>query len=101
MVGMLPGGAEMLKGANLSKQEKEFKRMEGMICAMTLQERRQPQILNAKRRVRIAKGSGVSVAGLNTFLNKFNQMQQIMKKMGQFQKMMMQQGGAFPGMFHP
>jgi signal recognition particle subunit SRP54 len=98
IVGMLPGGAEMLKGANLGKQEKEFKRMEGMICAMTLQERRQPQILNAKRRVRIAKGSGVSVAELNTLLNKFAQMQQMMKKMGKFQKMMMKQGGALPGM---
>ena len=98
IVGMLPGGAEMLKGANLGKQEKEFKRMEGMICAMTLQERRQPQILNAKRRVRIAKGSGVSVAELNTLLNKFNQMQQMMKKMGKFQKMMMKHGGGLPGM---
>ncbi|HEX4646767.1 MAG TPA: signal recognition particle protein [Verrucomicrobiae bacterium] len=98
IVGMLPGGAEMLKGANLSKQEKEFKRMEGMICAMTLQERRQPQILNAKRRMRIAKGSGVSVAELNTLLNKFAQMQQMMKKMGKFQKMMMKHGGGLPGM---
>src|SRR5258705_56655 len=35
IVGMLPGGSEMLKGADLSKQEVEFRRMEGMICAMT------------------------------------------------------------------
>src|SRR5690349_17952148 len=61
IVGMLPGGAEAIKGADLSKGEKEFTRMEGMICSMTLEERRKPQILNAKRRVRIAKGSGVSV----------------------------------------
>ena len=54
IVGMLPGGAQMLKEADLSKQEKEFRRMEGIICAMTLQERRSPQILNAKRRIRIA-----------------------------------------------
>ncbi|MGI8967304.1 MAG: signal recognition particle protein, partial [Limisphaerales bacterium] len=59
IVGMLPGGAEMTKGADMNKQEKEFRRMEGMICAMTFQERRNPQILNAKRRIRIAKGSGV------------------------------------------
>src|SRR5437762_2462792 len=57
IVGMLPGGAEMIKGADLSKSEREFRRMEGMICAMTLRERRHPQILNAKRRIRIAKGS--------------------------------------------
>src|SRR5438309_3751522 len=55
IVGMLPGGAEMMKGADMSKSEKEFRRMEGMVCAMTLQERRSPQILNAKRRQRIAK----------------------------------------------
>jgi signal recognition particle subunit SRP54 len=70
-----------------------------MICSMTLQERRQPQLLNAKRRIRIAKGSGTSVSQLNTMLNKFNQMQQMMKKMGKFQKMMMKGGGAIPGMF--
>jgi signal recognition particle subunit SRP54 len=99
IVGMLPGGSDMLKGADLSKQEKEFKHMEAMICSMTLQERRQPQLLNAKRRIRIAKGSGTSVSQLNTMLNKFNQMQQMMKKMGKFQKMMMKGGGAMPGMF--
>jgi signal recognition particle subunit SRP54 len=99
IVGMLPGGAEMLKGADLSKQEKEFKHMEAMICSMTLQERRQPQLLNAKRRIRISKGSGTTVAELNTMLNKFGQMQQMMKKMGKFQKMMMKGGGAMPGMF--
>src|SRR5207248_9490475 len=55
IVGMLPGGGEMLKQANLTGQEKEFKRMEGMICAMTIKERRNPQILNARRRQRIAK----------------------------------------------
>ena len=93
IVGMLPGGAEMLKNSDLSKQEKEFRHMEGMICAMTLQERRNPHILNAKRRQRIAKGSGVAVAELNTMLNKFSQMQQMMKKMGKLQKMMTRMGG--------
>jgi len=61
---MLPGGAEALKGADLSKQEKEFQRMEAMICGMTPQERHNPHILNARRRQRIAKGSGVSVTEL-------------------------------------
>lgn len=93
LVGMLPGGAEMIKGADMAKQEKEFRRMEGIICAMTPQERRAPQILNAKRRVRIAKGSGVQVAEVNNLLNRFSQMQQMMKKMGKFQKMMTRMGG--------
>jgi signal recognition particle subunit SRP54 len=98
VVGMLPGGTEMLKkSGDLSKQEKEFKHMEGMICGMTPQERRSPQILNAKRRIRIAKGSGVSVTELNTMLNKFGQMQQMMKKMGKLQKMMTKMGGGLPG----
>jgi signal recognition particle subunit SRP54 len=99
VVGMLPGGAEMLKQqGDLSKQEKEFRSMEAMICGMTPQERRSPQILNAKRRIRIAKGSGVSVTELNTMLNKFGQMQQMMKKMGKLQKMMTKMGGGLPGM---
>src|SRR3954462_3347402 len=87
IVGMLPGGAEALKGADLGKQEKEFKRMEGIVCAMTLKERRTPQILNAKRRIRIAKGSGVTVTEVNSLLNKFGEMQQMMKKFGKMQKM--------------
>ncbi len=99
IVGMLPGGTEMLRQqGDLSKQEKEFKRMEGMICGMTREERHKPQILNASRRKRIAKGSGVSVAELNTLLNRFTQMQQMMRKMGKFQKMMAKMGGAAPGM---
>jgi len=97
LVGMLPGGSEMLKKADLGKQEKEFKRMEGIICAMTPQERTSPQILNAKRRIRIAKGSGVQVSEVNHVLNRFSQMQQMMKKMGKFQKMMSRMGGV-PGM---
>jgi len=96
---MLPGGAQAMQGQDLSKQEKEFKRMEAMICGMTPKERATPAILNAKRRIRIAKGSGVSVTELNTMLNKFGQMQQMMKKMGKFQKMMGKMGGGMPGMF--
>ena len=102
---MLPGGAAALKGQDMSKQEREFKRMEAMICGMTPKERATPQILNAKRRIRIAKGSGTSVTELNTMLNKFSQMQQMMKKMGKMQKMMSKMGGmggfggGMPGMF--
>jgi signal recognition particle subunit SRP54 len=92
IIGMLPGGADAIKGADMSKQEKEFSHMEAMICAMTPQERRNPHILNAKRRQRIAKGSGVTVTELNTMLNKFAQMQQMMKKMGKFQKMLSRMG---------
>ena len=98
IVGMLPGGAEAIKNTDLSKQEKEFRRWEGMICAMTPYERRNPQILNARRRQRIAKGSGVTVTQLNSMLNKFGEMQQMMKKMGKFQKMLARMGGGPAGL---
>jgi signal recognition particle subunit SRP54 len=93
VVNMLPGGSEMLKSADMGRSEREFRRMEGIICAMTLKERKTPQLLNARRRQRIAKGSGVSVAEVNNLLNRFSQMQQMMKKMGKFQKMMAKMGG--------
>jgi signal recognition particle subunit SRP54 len=98
IVKMLPGGSDALKQMDVGKQEKEFKRMEGMVCAMTLKERRNPVILNASRRRRIAAGSGVSVTELNTMLNKFFQMQTMMKKMGKMGKMMGKMGGLMPGM---
>jgi signal recognition particle subunit SRP54 len=98
LVKMLPGGAQALQGQDMSKQEKEFKHMEAMICGMTPKERKSPQILNASRRRRIAGGSGVSVTELNTMLNKFAQMQQMMKKMGKMSKMMARMGGGMPGM---
>ena len=93
IVGMLPGGDEALKDADLDKGQAEMRRMEALICAMTLHERRQPNILNASRRKRVAIGTGVKVAELNGMLNKFFQMQQMMKKMGKMQKMMAKMGG--------
>ena len=97
IMGMLPGGSEMAKNADLSKAEKDFRRKEGIICAMTPAERRNVNLLNAKRRIRIAKGSGVTVTEVNTLLQQFAQMQQMMKKMSKFQKMMGRMGG-MPGM---
>ncbi len=97
LVGLLPGGAEALKHADLSRSEKEFRRMEGIICAMTPAERRNPNLLNARRRLRIANGSGVKVSEVNNLLNRFHQMQQMMKKMGKFQKMLGRMGGGLGG----
>jgi len=99
VVKMLPGGGEALKKLDIQRQEKEFKHMEGMICAMTKKERLYPAILNASRRRRIAAGSGVTVTELNTMLNKFFQMQTMMKKMGKMSKFMGKMGGAMPGLF--
>jgi signal recognition particle subunit SRP54 len=100
IIGMLPGGSEALKQTDVNQQEREFRRMEGIICAMTFKERRTPQILNARRRLRIAKGSGVAVSDVNSLLNKFGQMQQMMKKFGKFQRLMARMGGG-PPMLRP
>jgi signal recognition particle subunit SRP54 len=94
---LLPGGPETLPQADLARQEKELRRMEAILCAMTPQERQQPQILNASRRYRIARGSGVPVSEVNELLKKFAQMQQMMKKMGKLQKLMGRMGGGLPG----
>ncbi|MEJ5237564.1 MAG: signal recognition particle protein [Limisphaera sp.] len=94
---LLPGAAEALQQADLAQQEKELRRMEAILCAMTPQERRQPQILNASRRHRIARGSGVPVSEVNDLLKKFAQMQEMMKKMGKLQKLMGRVGGGLPG----
>lgn len=72
--------------------------MEGIICAMTPAERRNPNLLNARRRLRIANGSGVKVSEVNNLLNRFHQMQQMMKKMGKFQKMLARMSGGAAGL---
>jgi signal recognition particle subunit SRP54 len=98
LLGMLPGVSQHTQGVDMSQGEKELRRMEAMICAMTPKERQTPAILNASRRRRIAAGSGVKVAELNTLLNRFSEMQQMMKKMGKFKKMITRMGGgAGPG----
>jgi signal recognition particle subunit SRP54 len=67
---------------------------------MTNQERVRPDVLNARRRQRIARGSGTSVTEVNDLILQFNQMKKLMKNAGKFKKMMMQQprGAGFPGL---
>jgi signal recognition particle subunit SRP54 len=98
IVKLLPGGNDMIKGADLSKSERDFRRMEGILCSMTLKERANPDLLNGKRRQRIARGSGVSVAEVNNMLRRFDEMRDMMRKMNKFQKMMGKFGGRIPGM---
>lgn len=98
VVKLLPGGGDMLKGADLTKSERELRRMEGILCAMTPKERHHPEVLNGKRRIRIAKGSGVTVTEVNNLLKRFEEMREMMRKMNKFQKMMGKFGGKMPGM---
>lgn len=91
ILGMLPGMGN-LKG--FSVDEKQMKRVEGIVLSMTLEERTKPDILNARRRQRIARGSGVTVTEVNTLLNQFGQMRKMMKNAGQMKKMMASPRGA-------
>ena len=80
---------------DLTRAEKDIKRKEGIICAMTLKERRKPEIIKATRKRRIAAGAGVHVQEVNRLLKEFEQMQSMMKKMkgGGLMKMMKKLGG--------
>jgi signal recognition particle subunit SRP54 len=86
-------------GADMGRAERDVKRMEGIICAMTPLERRKPELIKASRKRRIAMGAGVQVQEVNRMLNQFEQMQGMMKKMkgGGLMKMMKRMGG-MPGM---
>jgi len=85
LLGMLPGMGNM-KG--LSLDDSQMKRVEAIVQSMTRPERRQPELLNASRRTRIARGSGTSVAEVNDLLKQFNMMKRMMKDMGKLQKKM-------------
>ncbi|MEW6093746.1 MAG: signal recognition particle protein [Chloroflexota bacterium] len=80
MMDMLPG--EMGKAArNVDPQEmdRSLKRTEAIICSMTPQERRNPDVLNASRRRRIADGCGLEVQDVNRLVKQFREMQRLMK----------------------
>ena len=79
ILGMLPGIPKEVKDAEID--EKQLDRINAIITSMTLQERRNPKILNASRRIRIAKGSGNKVEDINRFMKQFEQMQKMMKTM--------------------
>ncbi|HUJ09936.1 MAG TPA: signal recognition particle protein [Verrucomicrobiae bacterium] len=89
LLGMLPG---MGKIQDLSVGESQLKRTEAIIQSMTPMERRRPEILNASRRTRVARGSGTSVTEVNDLLKQFNGMKKMMKEMGKMQKAMARKG---------
>ncbi len=89
VLGMIPG---MDKLKNSSIDEGQLKRVEAIILSMTPQERARPDLLNARRRQRVARGSGSSVTEVNNLLLRFSQMRKMMKKAGQMKKLMAQAG---------
>ena len=77
---MLPGQmGQAARGVDPSVVEKSFKQSEAIINSMTLKERRNPDILNASRRRRIAAGSGVEVQDVNRLVKQFRETQKLMK----------------------
>src|SRR5437016_11763445 len=87
ILGMLPG---MSNVQGLSIDEKQLKRTEAIVLSMTNEERTRPEVLNARRRQRIARGSGSSVTEVNDLLRRFEQMRKMMKSTGKMKKMMAQ-----------
>jgi signal recognition particle subunit SRP54 len=87
ILGMLPG---MSNVQGLSVDEKQLKRTEAIVLSMTKEERTRPDILNARRRQRIARGSGSTVTEVNDLLRRFDQMRKLMKNAGKMKKMMAQ-----------
>jgi signal recognition particle subunit SRP54 len=81
LLGMIPGLGKMARGVDTGKAEKDLARIEAIINSMTRQERHNPNLLNARRRQRIAVGSGTSVADINRFLKQYAQMKKMMKKL--------------------
>jgi signal recognition particle subunit SRP54 len=90
LMGMIPGVGKQIKDVDIN--DDSFKGIEAMINSMTLQERRNPDLINPGRKTRIAKGAGKDIAELNAFLKQFEQMKGMMKMINKMPK------GMMPGM---
>ncbi len=80
LLGMMPGLPKELRDADID--ERELGRVEAIISSMTPEERRQPSIVKASRRLRIANGSGTSITDVNKLLKQFEEMQRMMRSVG-------------------
>lgn len=78
---MIPGMGKMTQELAPDVTDKQMRRLEAIINSMTLTERRDPRVLNASRKRRVARGSGTTVQEINDLLNQFRQMQRMMKQM--------------------
>ncbi len=98
LVGMIPGVGKALKGVDIN--DDAFKGIEAIIFSMTPKERENPDLLNGKRRDRIAKGSGTNVQEVNKLIKQFEDTRKMMRMMGDKKQMakMMQQMKGMPGM---
>lgn len=79
LLGMIPGVGKAVKDIDID--DNAFKKIEAIIFSMTIEERRNPDLLNGKRRERLAKGSGNTIQDVNAFIKQFDQMKVMMKRM--------------------
>lgn len=79
LMGMIPGVGKQIKDIDIN--DDAFKGIEAIINSMTLEERRNPDVINPSRKQRIANGSGKDIAEVNQFLKQFDQMKNMMKMM--------------------
>ncbi|MCD6518639.1 MAG: signal recognition particle protein [Anaerolineae bacterium] len=86
LLGMIPGFQQLTKQLPAEVTERGLVVTEAIINSMTPEERRNPKIINASRKRRIARGSGTTVQQVNQLLRQFNQMQQMMKRMQKGQR---------------
>ena len=96
LVGMMPGMKGMKQAAEKAADSKALVHMEAMLSSMTAKERQRPELVNAKRKIRIAKGSGMTVQDVNKLLKMHQEMSTAMKrlkKMGGFGKLAAMFGG--------
>ncbi|MCA9936408.1 MAG: signal recognition particle protein [Ardenticatenaceae bacterium] len=78
---MIPGMGKMTRDVDMSSAEKDMKRIEAIIQSMTFKERKNPKIIKASRKRRIAAGSGTTVQEVNALLKQFREMQKMMKQL--------------------
>ena len=79
LLGMIPGVGKAVKDIDID--DNAFKKIEAIIFSMTVEERRNPDLINGKRRERLAKGSGNTIQDVNAFIKQFDQMKVMMKRM--------------------
>lgn len=86
VLGMMPGMGKVKQLQNLEVDEKQLVRVEAIIDSMTVEERRNPEIIGGSRRKRIASGSGTRVQDVNRLLKQFSQTKQMMKQFSGMEK---------------
>ena len=86
LMGMIPGMGKMKQMKNMQVDEKALDHLEAIISSMTIEERRNPEIIKGSRRRRIANGSGTSVQEVNRLLKQFRQSKKMMKQISEMQK---------------